>query len=281
MALLRIVFSGGLPQFLDDLADCFHHAQYSTSSHYKINAPSHDAGLRILTMGLCETINALVTDEMTRTDSSMSVVAARMKVAQPTLHRICAGVSRKPTVDTLAKIAAHYGVTVEDLYRPASTLLPSPNSKAGGHHPQSNVEPAPALGASMRVPVVGSAKLRDDGCGAEVEHPEGGNDGFVGFPSPDKDAYALRCLGDSMRPKIKDGDFVIVYPNHVPAPGDEVVVTTMDGCVMVKELAYVRDDVMTLLSVNEAYGKLNIPLKETKQCQYVAAILKRASWLPG
>ena len=231
-------------------------------------------------MNINETIGALVADEMKRTRSSLSVVAARMKVQQPTLHRICAGTSRSPTLETLKKIAAHYGLTVADLERPARELLPSANGPNAPRHAQSNTEEAPALGALTKVPVVGSAKFGDNGYRAELEYPVGHGDGFVEFPSRDKQAYALRCIGDSMRPRIKDGEFVVIYPTHAPHPGDEVLVKTTDGRVMVKELAYIRDDVMTLLSVNEAHGKMNIPLHEVEQCHYVAGIIKRAQWSP-
>ena len=148
----------------------------------------------------------------------------------------------------------------------------------GGSMAESNAEQAPALGPSKRVPVVGTASLGDNGFWAELESPVGFGDGFVPFPTKSSSTYALRCRGDSMKPRIKDGEFVIVDPEVTPSPGDEVLVKSKDGRVMVKELLYVRDDAVHLLSVNEAHGKMSIPLPDVECLHYVAAIIKRSMW---
>jgi hypothetical protein len=43
--------------------------------------------------------------------------------------------------------------------------------------------------------------------------------GLRRYPSRDPNAYALRVKGDSMRPRIKPGEFVLVEPNTPPQPG--------------------------------------------------------------
>ena len=126
--------------------------------------------------------------------------------------------------------------------------------------------------------MVGTAQLGDDGYWAELEAPAGFGDGYIPFPVKSSNAYALRCRGDSMKPRIKDGEFVIVEPDQVPCPGDEVLVKAKDGRVMVKELLYIRDDTVHLLSVNEAHGKLALPLSAIDCMHYVAAITKRSMW---
>lgn len=153
-----------------------------------------------------------------------------------------------------------------------------PTKRAESSH--TNAEPAPQLGAASRVPVVGTAQLGDNGYWAELETPVGFGDGFVEIAVRDQNAYALRCRGDSMKPRIKDGEFVIVEPNQTPSPGDEVLVKAKDGRVMVKELLYIRDDTLHLLSVNETHGKLAIPLVEVDCMHLVTGIVKRAMWRP-
>lgn len=138
----------------------------------------------------------------------------------------------------------------------------------------------PAL-ASYRagfIPVVGTAQLGDDGYWAEFEAPAGHGDGYVTFSSRDRNAYAVRCRGDSMKPRIKNGEFVIVEPNREAAPGDEVLVKDTRGRVMVKEFLYKRDGAAHLLSVNEAHGKIIIPLPEIELMHPVAGIARRALW---
>lgn len=130
------------------------------------------------------------------------------------------------------------------------------------------------------IPVVGTAQLGSNGYWAELEYPVGHGDGYVDFYSSDPNAYALRCKGDSMAPRIKDGEFVVVEPNATPHPGDEVMVKSEDGRVMIKELLYVRDGLVHLASVNEAHGRITIPVDQVAAMHLVAGIAKRVRWHP-
>lgn len=125
-----------------------------------------------------------------------------------------------------------------------------------------------------RVAVVGTAQLGDDGYWAELEYPVGHGDGLIRFHSSDASAYAVRCRGQSMKPRIKDGEFVVLEPAHQISAGDEVLVRDQKGRVMVKEWLYTRDGLVHLLSVNEAHGKITIPLAEVVIMHYVAGIAK-------
>ncbi|CDY77976.1 Phage repressor [Caballeronia glathei] len=130
------------------------------------------------------------------------------------------------------------------------------------------------------IPVLGMAQLGDDGYWADIEYPVGHGDGFIDFPSTDKDAYALKCVGDSMRPRIKDGEFVVIEPNRPVEPGDEVLVKSEDGRVMVKEFAYSRAGRIHLLSTNAAHATIAIPKEQIAKMHFVGAIVKKASWRP-
>ncbi|MCP3017512.1 S24 family peptidase [Cupriavidus basilensis] len=131
-----------------------------------------------------------------------------------------------------------------------------------------------------RIPVVGMAQLGDNGHFSDIEYPVGHGDGFVTFITSDPDAYALRCNGDSMRPRVKHNEFVVIEPNRSVANGDEVLVKSQDGRVMVKELAYERDGVVSLSSVNERHGMLRIPREQIERLHYVAGIVKASAWRP-
>ncbi|MNN00111.1 LexA repressor [compost metagenome] len=124
------------------------------------------------------------------------------------------------------------------------------------------------------------AQLGDNGHFSDIEYPVGHGDGFLVFPTTDPDAYGLRCNGDSMRPRVKHNEFVVVEPNHAVTNGDEVLVKSQDGRVMVKELAYVRDGVVHLSSVNERHGMVRIPQDQIERLQYVAGIVKSSAWRP-
>jgi phage repressor protein C with HTH and peptisase S24 domain len=124
------------------------------------------------------------------------------------------------------------------------------------------------------------AQLGDNGFWADVEYPVGHGDGYIDWPTSDPDAYAIECSGDSMRPRIKHGEFVIIEPNHPIQPGEEVMVKSKDGRVMVKEMAYKSAGRYTLLSVNEAHGKIVLNEDDIDKIHYVAGIAKKSMWRP-
>ena len=131
-----------------------------------------------------------------------------------------------------------------------------------------------------QVPVVGTAQLGTDGFWLETEHPVGHGDGYVALPSNDPNAYSVRVIGDSMHPRIRSGEFVVVEPNHQYSPGDEVLVVTRDGRSMVKEFLYRRDGHVALHSLNESHGRTTIPETDVEKIHYVAAIAKAGYFRP-
>jgi SOS-response transcriptional repressor LexA len=130
------------------------------------------------------------------------------------------------------------------------------------------------------VPVVGTAQLGKDGYWMELEHPTGRGEGVVSYQSTDKNAYAVRVVGESMMPRIKSGEFVIVEPNHSVRPGDEVLVVTTDGQSMVKELLFERDGIVTLGSVNADYGRISLQRSQISKMHYVQGFMKSSGFLP-
>lgn len=124
------------------------------------------------------------------------------------------------------------------------------------------------------IPVVGTAQLGLEGYWEETQHPVGYGDGLIIWHSTDKNAYSLRCVGDSMSPRIRHGEFVIVEPNHAISPGDEVLVKTADGQSMIKIYLYERDGRIYLESVNEKYGQAAISREAVTKMHYVAGIAK-------
>lgn len=128
------------------------------------------------------------------------------------------------------------------------------------------------------IPVVGRAQLGDDGYFCELDHPVGHGDGSIEWATRDENAYALRCQGESMKPRIRHGEYVIVEPNREVMPGDEVLVKSNDGRVMVKQLAFIRDGMVHLDSVNESHPRVSILQEEIAVMHYVAGIAKSALW---
>ena len=131
-----------------------------------------------------------------------------------------------------------------------------------------------------RVPVVGTASLGDNGYWAEMDYPAGAGDGTVQFHSNDSNAYAIRCRGASMMPRIREGEFVVVEPNRTPTPGDDVLVKHLDGRVMVKRFLYERDGMIHLLSINEAFPPHAFPRDQIELFHPVGGIAMSSMWVP-
>lgn len=164
----------------------------------------------------------------------------------------------------------------EDMARLISQAFPGWLSDA-----DSNAELGPELGRFLPVPVVGTAQLGDNHCWSELEYPPGHGDGHINMPVKDEQAYALRCKGDSMQPRIKHGEYVIVEPSQEPIPGDDVLLRHIDGRVMVKRFLYIRDGIIYLMSVNDAHHPQSFPLSEVDKFHRITAIVSSAFFVPS
>ena len=166
----------------------------------------------------------------------------------------------------LAKLAAQ--PTLADLF---SGPQPAPS-------PSAEFDSAPELRPFRHVPVVGTVQGGDKGYLLELEHAVGHGDGAITYPPRDAQSYAVRVRGDSMRPRIKAGEFIVCEPNQECQPGDDVVVVTKDGQRMVKELLYIRDGEATLGSINNGHPNITVPVAEIEKMHYVAAIIPRGAF---
>lgn len=133
--------------------------------------------------------------------------------------------------------------------------------------------------AGFGVPVVGTAQLGDDGYWHELEYPVGHGEGFVRYPMKGTTgAYALRVRGDSMRPRIKPGEFVVIEPARAYNPGDEVMVQTVDGRSMIKTYASQRNGLIELTSVNEDQKPITFTVEQVAKVHYVGGIFKASMY---
>jgi SOS-response transcriptional repressor LexA len=82
--------------------------------------------------------------------------------------------------------------------------------------------------------------------------------------------YVIRVIGDSMQPRIEDGDLILVDYAKEPLPGD-IVVALINGAAVVKK--YLRPEGQLILrSANPKYA--DIEVKETDQFQIAGVVLK-------
>jgi phage repressor protein C with HTH and peptisase S24 domain len=78
----------------------------------------------------------------------------------------------------------------------------------------------------------------------------------------DEHSYALEISGDSMAPLYRDGDIVIVSPSAPVRRGDRVVVKTIAGEILAKELKRQTAKTVELKSFNPAFPDRVLPKEE-------------------
>jgi len=171
--------------------------------------------------------------------------------------------------ETITKLAAALGVREVDFFKEADPDEPS------------ILDAAPDLRPYRSVPVVGTVEGGPDGHLEEFGHPVGFGEGTVTHPAKGRHAYALRVRGESMHPRIRSGEFIVVEPDTPYNPGDDVVVICHDGRKMVKQLLYVRDGEATLGSINNGFKPLTVGMADIQAIHYVAGILPRGAFIQG
>lgn len=147
------------------------------------------------------------------------------------------GRRRWPSTESLAKILTATGTDIA-----AFTAM------IGSDPPTDD----PAV--ANRIPILGYAQAGQNGFFDDAGYPVGDGWDEIVFPEVgDDQAYALEVTGDSMAPLYRDGDRIIVSPNASIRRGDRVVVRTLEGEVMAKELARLSATRVELASINPAH----------------------------
>lgn len=121
---------------------------------------------------------------------------------------------------------------------------------------------------TSRIPIIGNTQA-----GPDKEWHELGIGGcyeYVNFPIQSNKYYALRVIGDSMSPRVLEGEVVIVDPFISPQTGEDVVVKTQDGETMIKTLASIREDQIFLDSTNTSYKRI---IKNKQDILYMHSVV--------
>tara|TARA_R110001592_G_scaffold65634_2_gene201212 strand:- start:3231 stop:3887 length:657 start_codon:yes stop_codon:yes gene_type:complete len=171
--------------------------------------------------------------------------------------------NREPNLSDLEKISINLGVSLADLIGISPVAINEPRS---GY--------AVLTAKEGTVPVVGKAELGADGFFEALDYPAGHGDGVLLINSDDPNAYGLRVVGDSMHPRIKNGEFVLIEPNKPYCTGDEVMVRTASGKSMIKEFIYHRDGMYRFDSVNQDHAPIHLREDEVVKVHLVGGILK-------
>ncbi|MFA5920077.1 MAG: LexA family transcriptional regulator [Methylococcaceae bacterium] len=124
-----------------------------------------------------------------------------------------------------------------------------------------------------KIPVAGATQLNDNEHWSILDRTHEG--GFIVFPIKNSSAYAMRCDGDAMAPRIKNGEFVVIDVGSKAEPGDEVLITHLDGGLKVKVFLYERDNMLYFMSINNSHA-LSIAAGDIKEIHPIAGVFKKS-----
>jgi len=165
-------------------------------------------------------------------------------------RRMPDGRARWPSTESLAKVLDATGATLESF----TALVSGARALASS---------AGARSLSRRVPLIGLAQAGGEGYFDDGGYPVGGSWDEVSLPEiADANAYALEISGESMEPVFRDGDLVIVSPSAPIRRGDRVVVRTIGGEVMAKQLARRSARRVELKSLNPEHRDYSFDLTD-------------------
>ena len=142
------------------------------------------------------------------------------------------GKDRWPSTESLAKVLGVLGLDMEDF----AAFIAGHSSK------------------SRTAPLIGLAQAGDDGFFDDSGFPIGSGWEEIDLPAGRSEGmYVLEIMGDSMSPVFRNGEKVIVAPHAPVHRGDRVVVKTIEGEVLAKELVRMNETYIELRSLNPDY----------------------------
>ncbi len=153
------------------------------------------------------------------------------------------GKPRWPSTESLSLALVAAGASFDEF---AALLLGRPND------------------AGRSIPIVGLARAGAHGFFDDSGFPVSAEE-TVRFPGLGEGrVYALEINGDSMMPVYRAGDVVVVQPGSAVRRGDRIVVRTIEGEVMAKQLGRRNDQLVELISLNPAYPTRTIKPDEVE-----------------
>lgn len=113
---------------------------------------------------------------------------------------------------------------------------------------QSNTSNLPLIQVG-KVPVVGSIEVSQTGSHRLTSAPPPYRQ--LLHPSADRAAFAWLVADDSLRPRFKPGEFLVIEPTSPPEWGFECAARTLDGQVLIKTLDWRRGGLTQFSGIND------------------------------
>ena len=170
-------------------------------------------------------------------------LARDLDVTEATVGR-WASLLSLPSKDKLERMALLFGVTVEEVRK--SLNMPAKQTEIQ-QKPMLEVYPLTQQN-TINLPILADVPAGlPEWSDRDVEY-------FFDIPRwlfPKAD-FVIRCIGDSLAPRIQKGDFCVVRKEDKPIDGKTMLVKTEDGFTM-KKIHKLPDGAIELCSTNENY----------------------------
>ncbi len=127
---------------------------------------------------------------------------------------------------------------------------------------------------SHPVPVISLAAARDWDDFADKEFPVAIADEYRLAHTNDPNAFYARAEGNSMTPKIEDGDLVLIEPNE-PRENGDIVFTHSGNEMVIKKLHITDDGKIILVSLNTEHPPIAVKSKRGFKSFRAAGVFKR------
>jgi hypothetical protein len=210
-----------------------------------------------------------------RIGASQADLARYLRLAPSAVSRMLKG-ERQMKLAEAVQVAAFLQVSQEEVLRRASDE-PSPGS---GEAPRRRGRPPRRMGVAPSRPI---SPMASQGDVIPIRSTErgGGEQRMlleeVGYtPRPGnlagvRAAYAIYMVGDHLAPRYEAGWLLHVHPHKPPSRGRDVVVTSTDQTVMIKQFVAWENNKLVLRQLNPE-ETLSIPRDEVAACHLIVGV---------
>lgn len=179
---------------------------------------------------------------------SQQRLADELKLSKSSVNMYERG-EREPGFETMESIADLFNVDMNYLYGRTDIKIADPIVRNDTPTPQKPIPPGfRPLPEMVQVPLIGTIA-----CGTPIT-AEQNVERMVCVPSKWRSTFTLTCKGDSMEPRIHDGDLVAIrsQPN---VENGEIAAVRIDGEATLKHV-YLHDSFIELRPENPAFNSI-------------------------
>jgi repressor LexA len=195
-----------------------------------------------------------------------ATLASKLDVATRTLQRWEKG-EQVPDAVTLAKIGELTGTLAHWLLAGTGAMYPHQNGE--NKRPEGEEPSAFRRVKLVRIPMLSSVP---GGKPNLIFHPDHIEKYIIVDDVKDANAFALKVDGDSMSPRIEDGDVIIVSPKREVRNGD-ICVVRVDGEDTLKKVNF-ENGYVHLVPLNHNYEPVSVKKKDVAFVWRVVKVIK-------